>query len=101
MDAALLGRGNARRRLPLRPGPALAREAGKVENLGGFFDAIRAGPGAQPVKLIAEPWDLGHNGYQVGNFPLGWAEWNGQLPRQHARLLARRRRLLGEVAKPA
>ncbi len=57
---------------------ALAREAGKVENLGGFFDAIRQDPVLNRVKLIAEPWDLGHGGYQVGNFPLGWAEWNDQ-----------------------
>ncbi len=55
---------------------ALAREAGKVENLGGFFDAIRQDPTLNRVKLIAEPWDLGHGGYQVGNFPQGWAEWN-------------------------
>ena len=55
---------------------ALAREAGKVENLGGFFDAIRQDPTLNRVKLIAEPWDLGHGGYQVGNFPPGWAEWN-------------------------
>jgi len=55
---------------------ALAREAGKVENLGGFFDAIRQDPTLNQVKLIAEPWDLGHGGYQVGNFPPGWAEWN-------------------------
>lgn len=57
---------------------ALAREAGKVENLGGFFDAIRQDPTLNRVKLIAEPWDLGHGGYQVGNFPPGWAEWNDQ-----------------------
>jgi len=55
---------------------ALARESGKVENLGGFFDAIRQDPTLNRVKLIAEPWDLGHGGYQVGNFPPGWAEWN-------------------------
>jgi isoamylase len=55
---------------------ALARESGKVENLGGFFDAIRQDPTLSRVKLIAEPWDLGHGGYQVGNFPHGWAEWN-------------------------
>ncbi len=57
---------------------ALARESGKVENLGGFFDAIRQDPVLNRVKLIAEPWDLGHGGYQVGNFPPGWAEWNDQ-----------------------
>ena len=55
---------------------ALARESGTVEHLGGFFDAIRQDPTLNRVKLIAEPWDLGHGGYQVGNFPLGWAEWN-------------------------
>ncbi|MBT2325466.1 glycogen debranching protein GlgX [Variovorax paradoxus] len=55
---------------------ALARESGKVENLGGFFDAIRQDPTLNRVKLIAEPWDLGHGGYRVGNFPYGWAEWN-------------------------
>lgn len=55
---------------------ALAREAGKVENLGTFFAAIRQDPVLSGVKLIAEPWDLGHGGYQVGNFPAGWAEWN-------------------------
>ncbi len=55
---------------------ALARESGKVENLGGFFDAIRQDPVLNRVKLVAEPWDLGLGGYQVGNFPPGWAEWN-------------------------
>lgn len=55
---------------------ALAREGGRVENLSGFFDAIRQDPTLNRVKLIAEPWDLGHGGYQVGNFPAGWAEWN-------------------------
>jgi isoamylase len=55
---------------------ALARERGRVEHLGGFFDAVRQDPTLNAVKLIAEPWDLGHDGYQVGSFPLGWAEWN-------------------------
>ena len=55
---------------------ALARERGRVEHLGGFFDAVRQDPVLNGVKLVAEPWDLGHGGYQVGNFPLGWAEWN-------------------------
>jgi glycogen operon protein len=55
---------------------ALARERGDVQYLGGFFDIIRQDPVLNRVKLIAEPWDLGHGGYQVGNFPLGWAEWN-------------------------
>ncbi|HEX8325299.1 MAG TPA: glycogen debranching protein GlgX, partial [Tepidisphaeraceae bacterium] len=55
---------------------ALAREAGKVESLGSFFRAVRQDPTLNRVKLIAEPWDLGHGGYQVGNFPPGWVEWN-------------------------
>lgn len=55
---------------------ALAREAGTVQTLGTFFAAIRQDPVLGGVKLIAEPWDLGHGGYQVGNFPSGWAEWN-------------------------
>jgi isoamylase len=55
---------------------ALARERGRVEHLGGFFDAVRQDPTLNRVKLIAEPWDLGDGGYQVGNFPHGWAEWN-------------------------
>ena len=55
---------------------ALAREDGRVDQLGGFFDAVRQDPVLNGVKLIAEPWDLGHDGYQVGQFPLGWAEWN-------------------------
>ncbi|GAP36916.1 glycogen debranching protein GlgX [Piscinibacter sakaiensis] len=55
---------------------ALAREGGRVDHLGGFFDAVRQDPTLNMVKLIAEPWDLGDGGYQVGNFPLGWAEWN-------------------------
>ncbi|HEV8312890.1 MAG TPA: glycogen debranching protein GlgX, partial [Burkholderiaceae bacterium] len=55
---------------------ALAREGGKVQPLGGFFDVIRQDPVLNRVKLIAEPWDLGSGGYQVGRFPHGWAEWN-------------------------
>jgi glycogen operon protein len=55
---------------------ALARELHEVDKLGSFFDIIRQDPVLNQVKLIAEPWDLGEGGYQVGNFPLGWAEWN-------------------------
>jgi isoamylase len=55
---------------------ALARELHAVDRLGAFFDIIRQDPVLNRVKLIAEPWDLGEGGYQVGNFPLGWAEWN-------------------------
>jgi glycogen operon protein len=55
---------------------ALARELHEVDRLGAFFDLLRQDPVLNQVKLIAEPWDLGEGGYQVGNFPAGWAEWN-------------------------
>ena len=55
---------------------ALARELFEVDRLSAFFDVLRQDPVLQRVKLIAEPWDLGSGGYQVGNFPVGWAEWN-------------------------
>jgi glycogen operon protein len=55
---------------------ALARELHEVDRLGAFFDILRQDPVLSGVKLIAEPWDLGEGGYQVGNFPPGWAEWN-------------------------
>jgi glycogen operon protein len=57
---------------------ALARELHAVDKLGAFFDIIHQDPVLSRVKLIAEPWDLGEGGYQVGNFPVGWAEWNGK-----------------------
>ncbi len=57
---------------------ALARELKDVDQSGAFFDTIYQDPTLAPVKLIAEPWDLGEGGYQVGNFPLGWMEWNGK-----------------------
>jgi len=55
---------------------ALARELHEVDRLGAFFEVIRQDPVLAQVKLIAEPWDLGEGGYQVGNFPVGWTEWN-------------------------
>ena len=58
--------------------PVLARELYEVNRLGTFFDIIAQDPVISQVKLIAEPWDLGEGGYQVGNFPTGWAEWNGK-----------------------
>jgi len=58
--------------------PVLARELHDVNRLGTFFDIIHQDPVLSRVKLIAEPWDLGPNGYQEGNFPIGWAEWNGR-----------------------
>jgi isoamylase len=57
---------------------ALARELYEVDRLSGFFDIIHQDPVLSQIKLIAEPWDLGPGGYQVGNFPLLWSEWNGK-----------------------
>jgi isoamylase len=57
---------------------ALARELYDVDRLGSFFDIIAQDPVLSQVKLIAEPWDVGPGGYQVGNFPPGWTEWNGK-----------------------
>src|SRR3712207_4288868 len=58
--------------------PVLARELFEVDRLSAFFDTIQQDPTLAGVKLIAEPWDVGPGGYQVGNFPVGWAEWNGK-----------------------
>ncbi|RXK86394.1 glycogen debranching protein GlgX [Filimonas effusa] len=57
---------------------ALARELHEVHRLSAFFDIIHQDPVISQVKLIAEPWDVGEGGYQVGKFPPGWAEWNGK-----------------------
>jgi isoamylase len=57
---------------------ALARELYDVDRLATFFDVIHQDPVLSQVKLIAEPWDVGPGGYQVGNFPVLWAEWNDQ-----------------------
>jgi isoamylase len=57
---------------------ALARELHEVDRLSAFFDLIQQDPVISQVKLIAEPWDVGEGGYQVGNFPVLWSEWNGQ-----------------------
>jgi glycogen operon protein len=56
----------------------LARELHEVDRLASFFDIIHQDPIISQAKLIAEPWDLGPGGYQVGNFPVLWAEWNGK-----------------------
>ena len=56
----------------------LARELHDVDRLSAFFDIIQQDPILSQVKLIAEPWDVGEGGYQVGNFPTLWSEWNGQ-----------------------
>ncbi|MEM0979456.1 MAG: glycogen debranching protein GlgX, partial [Cyanobacteria bacterium P01_H01_bin.58] len=57
---------------------ALARELYEVDRLAAFFDIIHQDPILSNTKLIAEPWDLGEGGYQVGNFPVLWSEWNGK-----------------------
>ncbi|MFL5369704.1 MAG: glycogen debranching protein GlgX, partial [Myxococcales bacterium] len=57
---------------------ALARELHDVDRLSAFFDLIQQDPIVSRVKLIAEPWDVGEGGYQVGNFPPLWSEWNGK-----------------------
>ena len=56
----------------------LARELHDVDRLSAFFDVIQQDPVVSGVKLIAEPWDVGEGGYQVGNFPALWSEWNGK-----------------------
>ncbi len=56
--------------------PALAREQYDVDPLGSFLDAVHQDPVLGGVKLIAEPWDVGAGGYQLGRFPVGWSEWN-------------------------
>jgi isoamylase len=58
--------------------PALARDGTGVNKFHAFFKIIRQDPVLSQVKLIAEPWDVGDGGYQVGNFPLPWSEWNGK-----------------------
>jgi isoamylase len=57
---------------------ALARELHDVDRLSTFFDLVQQDPVVSQVKLIAEPWDVGEGGYQVGNFPPLWSEWNGK-----------------------
>ena len=58
--------------------PVLARELHDVDKLSAFFDIMHQDPTLARVKLIAEPWDVGPGGYQIGNFPVRWTEWNGQ-----------------------
>ena len=88
---AVLGARDARRRLPLRPGERAGARAVRRRQLGAFFDIIHQDPVLSQVKLIAEPWDLGDGGYQVGNFPVLWTEWNGKYRDAMRRVLARRR----------
>ena len=57
---------------------ALARQLHDVDRLAAFFDLVQQDPVVSQVKLIAEPWDVGEGGYQVGRFPPLWSEWNGK-----------------------
>jgi isoamylase len=77
---------------------ALARELLEVDRLGAFFDIIQQEPVLSEVKLIAEPWDLGPGGYQVGNFPVLWTEWNGKYRDTVRRFWKGDGGLLGELA---
>jgi isoamylase len=74
---------------------ALARQLHEVDQLSSFFTSIHQASVLAPLKLIAEPWDVGEGGYQVGNFPVRWAEWNGRF-RDAVRALFR-----GEGSKAA
>ena len=76
---------------------ALARELHEVDRLSAFFDIVHQDPVLSQVKLIAEPWDVGEGGYQVGNFPVLWTEWNG-LYRDVTRDFWRGRARLGDFA---
>ena len=77
---------------------ALARELYDVDNLSAFFDVIQQDPVISRVKLIAEPWDLGAGGYQVGNFPVLWTEWNGKYRDTVRRFIKGDEGVLGEIA---
>ena len=76
--AAVLGRGDARRRLPVRPGAGAGARRRRASSATGTFLAVhrRRTRCCRTVKLVAEPWDVGPGGYQLGGFPAPWAEWN-------------------------
>lgn len=77
---------------------ALARELYDVDKLSAFFDIIQQDPVISKVKLIAEPWDIGEGGYQVGNFPVLWTEWNGKYRDSVRRFWKGNEGLVGEMA---
>jgi isoamylase len=76
----------------------LARELHDVDRLSSFFDLIQQDPVVSQVKLIAEPWDVGEGGYQVGNFPPVWSEWNGKYRDCVRDFWRGRDQMLGELA---
>ena len=63
---------------------SLARGESGVSKFAAFFEIIHQDPIISQVKLIAEPWDLGEGGYQIGNFPVRWAEWTGGIATRYA-----------------
>jgi glycogen operon protein len=75
----------------------LGRTAGGFDRAAPFFAAVRQDPVLARVKLIAEPWDLGHNGYQVGRFPSGWSEWNDRYRKTLRRYWAGEGSIIGDV----
>jgi isoamylase len=77
---------------------SLARELYDVDHLSAFFDVIHQDPIISQTKLIAEPWDLGEGGYQVGNFPILWTEWNGKYRDKMRQFVKGDTGLLGEYA---
>ena len=76
----------------------LAREEHAVDRLSGFFDIVHQDPVISRVKLIAEPWDVGEGGYQVGNFPVLWTEWNGRYRDTVRRFWRGEATIIGELA---
>jgi isoamylase len=76
----------------------LAREPHGFDPRSGFFDAIMQDPTLSQVKLIAEPWDIGYGGYQLGNYPPGWAEWNDRYRDTVRRFWGGDGHVLGELA---
>jgi glycogen operon protein len=78
--------------------PALAREFRTYDKLSAFFDLLLQDPVLSGVHLIAEPWDLGGDGYAVGNFPVNWSEWNGKYRDTVRRFWAQAPQQLGDLA---
>lgn len=78
---------------------SLAREADGFDSGSAFFDAVRQDPVLNQVKLIAEPWDIGPGGYQLGRFPSGWAEWNDRFRDTTRRFWRGENGLLPELAR--
>ncbi len=77
----------------------LTRQTGAVDQHSSFLDMVVQDPTLAPVKLIAEPWDVGENGYQVGGFPARWSEWNGRFRDCVRRVWKAEPGLLGELAQ--